>query len=74
MACDAVSFGECFLTFRRITAVLEGSEDDGTAVFSNIGNCSWNYTASHTGTLESSAAPLRGLEVELKSCSFLLRL
>jgi hypothetical protein len=66
LARDVVSLNECFLIFRRITAVLEGSEDDGIVVLWNIRNCSWNDTASHAGTLESSAAPLRGLEVELK--------
>jgi hypothetical protein len=63
LACDAVSLGECFLAFRRITAVLEGSEDDGRVVLLNVRNCSWTDTASHARTLESSAAPLRGSEV-----------
>ena len=62
-ACDVVSLGECFLTLRGITAVQEGSEDDGIVILWNIRDYSTNDTASHSGTLEYSVASLRGFEV-----------
>jgi hypothetical protein len=58
-----MSLGECFLTFRGITAVQEGSEGDGIVILRNFKDYSRNDTASHARTLESSAAPLRGFEV-----------